>query len=358
MINPWLSALNTSRTIIPTRWVGPIRIHGNCANGQFDVPMATYETTLWPSTKRGIKVTGLSGGINTLVIDDRMSRSVVMEAKNATQALNCSQWLDSQKNAIADLIKQQSSHATLSQIHIELLGRLIYIRLEISCGAASGHNMVTKAADHLIRWIEQNQPHLSYVSISANMCVDKKVSAINGILGRGKRVIAECCIPRAICTRYLRVTPEQLINLNIKKNLLGSTLAGSIRSANSHFANLLLAVYLATGQDAANIVEGSQGIVTADIDDENLYFAVTLPNIIVGTVGNGKHHGFVLERLKRMQCIEEEAPGISSQRLAAIIAATVLCGELSCLAAQCNQGELTRSHMYFERTHRLSNVGE
>lgn len=320
--------------------------------------MATYETTLWPSTKRGAKTTHLAGGINVLIIDDHMSRSIVMEANNATEAFSFTQWLQNQTSDIAALIKAQSNYATLAQIHTELVGRLIYIRLEINCGDASGHNMVTKAADHLIHWIQAKQPHLRYVSISANMCVDKKVSAINGILGRGKRVIAECSIPKAICEQYLRVTPEQLAMLNIKKNLLGSTLAGSIRSANSHFANILLATYLATGQDAANIVEGSQGIVTAESDNNSLYFSVTLPNIIVGTVGNGKHHGFALERLERMRCTDNADSGVNSKKLAAIITAAVLCGELSCLAAQCNQGELTRSHMYFERQHRLSNVGE
>ena len=128
------------------------------------------------------------------------------------------------------------------------------------------------------------------------------------------------------------------------------------KSANSHFANILLATYLATGQDAANIVEGSQGIVTAEVDANNLYFSVTIPNIIVGTVGNGKHHSFVDERLTRMGC--SRATPNSSRCLAEIIAATVLCGEISCLSAQCNQGELTRSHMYFERNHQASPQGE
>src|SRR4029079_9539057 len=148
-----------------------------------------------------------------------------------------------------------------------------------------------------------------YVSISGNYCTDKKVSSVNGILGRGKYVVAEIKIPRTICTRNLRTTPEKIVALNVKKNLIGSILSGSIRSANAHFANILLGFYLATGQDAANIVEGSQGIVYADLcfDDgktnPDLYFSVTLPNIILGSVGNGKQHAFVKENLQTLGCL-------------------------------------------------------
>ncbi|MDF2691494.1 MAG: hmgA, partial [Gammaproteobacteria bacterium] len=190
---------------------------------------------------------------------------------------------------------------------------------------------------------------LSYVSISGNICTDKKVSAINGILGRGKQVIAELTISREICEKHLRITPEALVNLHIKKNLIGSLLAGSLRSANAHFANILLAIYLATGQDAANIIEGSQGITYCEVKNDDLYFSVNLPNIIVGSMGNGKHLDFVRENLAILGCTDSRELGKNSQRLAMITAATVLCGELSLLAAQVNPGELTRSHMVFER---------
>lgn len=125
------------------------------------------------------------------------------------------------------------------------------------------------------------------------MCVDKKVSAINGILGRGKYVIADMLIPRAVCQERLKTTPEAIVNLHVKKNLMGSIVSGGLRTANAHFANLLYAIYLATGQDVANIVEGSQGFTHAELRNGDLYFSVTLPNIIVGTVGNGKHYDFV-----------------------------------------------------------------
>jgi len=122
-----------------------------------------------------------------------------------------------------------------------------------------------------------------------------------------------------------------------------------VRTANAHFANILLGLYLATGQDAANIIEGSQGFVHAEVRDDELYFSVSIPNIIVGTVGNGKTLDFVRENLNALGCLDERAPGGNARRLALITAATVLCGELSLLSAQTNQGELMEAHLRIER---------
>ena len=192
-------------------------------------------------------------------------------------------------------------------------------------------------------------PGVRYGSNSGNYCIDKKPSAVNGILGRGKNVVTEILIPQEIVERRLRTTAKKVEVLNTRKNLLGSILAGSIRSANAHYANMLLAFYLATGQDAANIVEGSQGITRAEDRDGDLYFSCTLPNVIVGTVGNGKGLPGVDEALVRLGCREDVDPGVNARRLAVLAAASVLCGELSLLAAQTNPGELMRSHVVLER---------
>ena len=168
-------------------------------------------------------------------------------------------------------------------------------------------------------------------------------------MGRGKNIVTEITIPREVCERILKTTPEKIIELNIKKNLLGSIVAGSLRSANAHFANVLLAFYLATGQDAANIVEGSQGFVHAEMQNDDLYFSATLPNVIVGTVGNGKGLLFVTENMKLLGCDQAREPGENSRRLAVICAASVLCCELSLMAALTNPGELMQAHMAFER---------
>jgi len=209
--------------------------------------------------------------------------------------------------------------------------------------------MVTLAADRVMQWLLARQPSLRYVSISGNYCTDKKVSAVNGILGRGKSVVAELVVSEPVCRRHLRSSPEAIASLHVKKNLIGSNLAGGIGTANAHVANLLLAFYLATGQDAANIVEGSQAMVHAEVDHGNLYFSLSIPNIIVGTVGNGKDFDFVRTNLAAMGCEAADPAGTSARRLAAICGGAALCAELSLLAAQTNPGELMRAHEKYER---------
>jgi hydroxymethylglutaryl-CoA reductase (NADPH) len=209
--------------------------------------------------------------------------------------------------------------------------------------------MVTLAAQKVVEYLLDTHSDLTYVSVSANTCTDKKSSAINGILGRGKHVVAECTIPEKLVKRYLRTSPQAIADLNVKKNLIGTMSAGGVRTGNAHYANMMLAFYLACGQDGANVVEGSQGITHAETCNGDLYFSCTVPNVIVGTVGNGKDISFVRKNLKDLGCLEDRKPGENSRRLAAIAGATILCGELSLMGALCNPGELMDSHQRFER---------
>ncbi len=335
--------------IVPLEFVGPIKIIGAEVCDEVKVPMATFELPLWPSTNRGAKATLLAGGIKATVVDDRMSRSIVLEALDASHAVNVIAELHIRRIEIEDVVERTSRFAKLKDWHVQIVGNLLFIRFAMTTGDASGHNMVTAATEAILNWILAEYPTMQYVSISGNYCTDKKVSAVNGILGRGKYVVAEVIIPRQICNGILKTTPEKVVSLHIKKNLIGTILAGGLRSANAHFANMLLAVYLATGQDAANIIEGSQGMVHAEIRGEDLYFSVTLPNLIVGAVGNGKHLEFARNNLQLLGCLEQRDPMMNARRLAVIIACSVLCGELSLLAAQTNRGELMRSHLRLER---------
>lgn len=334
---------------IPMRVVGPVKIISTEINEDISIPLATFESPLWPSTHRGARVCTQAGGIKASVIDERMTRSVLVEADSVAIALQAYQSIQQQKQTLQDLISASSRFAKLLEINMQMVGAMLYLRFEYSTGDAAGHNMVTLASERILEWILAAYPQLHYVSISGNYCSDKKASAVNGILGRGKNVVAEVTISRELCARMLKTTPEKIINLNIKKNLIGNIVAGGLRTANAHFANMLLGFYLATGQDAANIIEGSQGIVHTEMRGDDLYFSVTLPNIIVGTVGNGKNLAFVQANLALLGCADEKEPGHNARRLAIIAAATVLCGEISLLAAQTNQGELMRSHIKLER---------
>ena len=334
---------------IPVQFIGPIKIIGPEVNTEVEVPLATFETPLWPSTNRGASITRCSTeGLHCLILHDRMTRSILLEGPDAHTVKTVLDDLD-QKNSLAEIATSVSRFCRNIGWHAQIVGNLLYLRLEATTGDASGHNILTKAADAVINWILKKYKNLQYVSISGNVCVDKKVSAINGILGRGKYVIADMLISRAICQERLKTTPEAIVNLHIKKNLVGSIISGGLRTANAHFANVLCAIYIATGQDVANIVEGSQGFTHAEFRNGDLYFSVTLPNIIVGTVGNGKHYEFAKKHLQLLGCLVEQKYGKNARRLAIIVAATVWCGELSLLAAQTNPGELMRTHEKFER---------
>lgn len=334
---------------IPMQVIGPIKIIGTEVNDEIPVPLATYESPLWPSTNRGAKISRLCDGIRATIIDEKMTRSIILQAPNAQV---CHETLINLKNRdaeIREVVKQSSRFARLQDIHNQVIGNLLFLRFEFFTGDAAGHNMVTKAADNLMAWLLDQYPELTYVSISGNYCTDKKASAVNGILGRGKYVVTEITVPREICRTVLKTTPEKIAELNIKKNLIGTLAAGTIRSANAHFANMLLGFYLATGQDAANIIEGSQGFVHAETVNDDLYFSATLPNIILGTTGSGKEFDFVQQNLQKMGCLEPNSVGMNARRLAIIAASTVLCGEISLLAAQTNPGELMRCHVAMER---------
>ncbi len=334
---------------IPLRWIGPIRLIGPEVDDEVFAPLATLETPLWPSVARGARVTARAGGIRAVVVDERMARSILLEAPDASASAVAAAALRSRREEIADVVARTSRFARLVGWHDQVIGSLLFLRLEITTGDAAGHNMVTKAAEAVERWVRAQYPALAHVSVSGNYCCDKKVSAVNGILGRGRYVVAEARVPTDLCRTLLRADPDTLVRLHVRKNLVGSITAGSLRSANAHFANVLLAFYLATGQDAANIVEGSQGIVHADARDGALYFSCTLPNLVVGTTGAGKNLPWAEANLERLGCRRERPAGANARRLAVIAAAAVLCGELSLLAALANEGELMRAHLRLER---------
>ena len=352
-----MRARETGVAEVPLAWVGPVKV-GDETSGmggwawEGAVPLATYETPLWASVERGAHATARAGGLRCVVQDDRMARSVMVEAPDAAGAADAARWLEAHQDELRAVAEGTSRHAKLLAVRTETAGRLLYARIECATGEASGHNMVTRAADAVLGWFLERRPECRYGSISGNWCCDKKVSAVNGLMGRGKRVTAEAVLERRLVERYLHTTPEKIERLCWGKNWVGSALAGSVRSANAHAANMLLAFYLATGQDAANIVEGSQCFTLAETtEDGGLRFSCTLPSLVMGTVGNGKGLPGVEAALKRLDCAREGVEdGANARQLARLCAATVLCGELSLLAAEANPGELMAAHLRMERS--------
>lgn len=331
------------------RAVGPVKLAGPEVEGEFLLPLATYEKPLWPSVLRGARVSAAIGGLRAVVIDERMTRSILLEAPNAAAALAVVGALPGRRAELEAAASASSRFTRLLDWHSQIVGNLLFLRFAFATGDAAGHNMATAAAERLQDFLLRAYPTLAYVSISGNYCTDKKPAAVNGILGRGRSVVVEGVLPAACCTRLLKTTPAAMATLNQRKNLLGSLVAGGLRSANAHFANMVLAFYLATGQDAANVVEGSQGFTSAEVQGDALYFAVSVPHLIVGTVGSGKDLAFVRDNLAALGCLEPRPPGANARRLAVLCAAAVWCGELSLLAAQTNRGELMRAHRALER---------
>ena len=335
---------------VPMKNIGPIKISGNVLHGEYKIPLATFESPLWPSVDRGARLsTYTDSGISITVVDDRMTRSVLFEAPDALTAVDIINEINKDHNPLVEAASTTSNYVKLEDVNSQIIGNLIFLRFSFETGNAAGHNMCTLAAEAIMNYLLERFPSLSYESISGNYCTDKKVSAVNGILGRGKYIIAEITVSKELCGKFLKTTPERLVQLNVRKNLLGSLVSGSVRSANAHVANMLLAFYLATGQDAANIVEGSQAITFAEVKGDDLYFTVTLPNLILGTIGNGKNLDFVKDNLELMGFDTNSSNELDAKKLGGLCAATVLCGELSLLAAQTNPGELMDAHKRIER---------
>ena len=339
-------------TLIPTRWLGPMHFSKmqsfdhTLEKVETEIPLATFETTLFYSVSRGMRAINQSGGLTSTLIRDSMVRSVTLEVNSVSEGQQILHHLQQNlSNIQTTVVEIKSRFAKIQKIDGYMVGRLLYVRISIDSHNASGHNMVTSIADGIVDYVLMQFPKTQYVSVSGNMCVDKKVSVINALEGRGKHIISEIMLSRKVVEEVLKTTPEKIVELNIKKNLLGSIMAGSIHSANAHYANMLVACYLATGQDGANVVEGSQGITFAEVKDGNLYFSVNLPNIIVGTVGNGKNEGEIAQRFQRMGCQGERG----ARRYAHMVAGTVLAGELSLMAALTNPHELVDAHLRIER---------
>ncbi len=322
---------------IPLGYAGPIKINGEYAKGEFLVPLATTEGALVASISRGMSVINDGDGVNTMVLQDLMTRAPVFRVRNIRHAKETVDWIENNITSLDDAVKSTTSHGKLYSIVPFINGRSLYLRMSFSTGDAMGMNMVTIAAEAICEVVEKNTG-AELVSVSGNLCSDKKPAAINMINGRGKIVVAETVIPQNIVENRLHTTTELIVETNYRKNLVGSSLSGTI-GANAHAANMVAAFYLATGQDPAQVVGGSMTMTTCENLDGDLYICVRMPTVEVGTVGGGTSLPCQSEALKMMDCLGEG----KAKKLSELLAATVLAGELSTLAAQAAK-QLGKAH--------------
>ncbi len=329
---------------VPLGIAGPVKINGEHAQGEFYVPMATTEGTLVASYNRGMRLTREAGGITVTVVDDAMQRAPVYAFANAKIARDFGVWLEQNLDRIRIAAEATTKVGKLRNIEQYAAARFRYLRFNYTTGDAAGQNMCGKATNAACEWIAANYPgEIERFSLSGNMDTDKKPSLINILHTRGKRVIAECTVPDALLRSILNTSAQALHSRRIT-SMTGAFMAGSL-SNGAHAANAIAATFIATGQDAANVAESCVSMGVGELTaDGSYYFSITLPSLIVASYGGGTGLPTQRECLEMMGCYGQG----KAKKLAEIIGATVLAGELS-LAAAVAAGDWVSSHDKYGR---------
>lgn len=335
---------------VPVGYAGPLVVDGK----PYMIPMATTEGALVASTNRGAKAIG-ARGVTSVVEDVGMTRAPAVRLPNVVRAHECRQWMDVKDNyaMIKEAFDSTSRFARLQEVHIGVDGATLYLRFRATTGDAMGMNMVSKGAENALKLLKKYFPDMEVISLSGNYCSDKKAAAINWVKGRGKRVVCETVISAESLRTIFKTDAKTLARCNKIKNLSGSALAGSIGGNNAHAANMVTAIFIATGQDPAQNVTSSNCSTSMEVYGENgedLYVTCTMPSLEVGTVGGGTvltAQGACLELLGVKGAGAK--PAENSARLASLICSTVLAGELSLMAALVNS-DLVKSHMRHNRS--------
>lgn len=309
---------------------------------RYYIPLATTEGALVASVSRGCKAVTESGGATVLVENAGATRGPVFRMETMGDSLRFEAFLQKYFSEIKQIGESTSRHVTLKSYTTAGAGKYRFVRFVFDTGDAMGLNMITIATDAMVRFIEE-KTKIRCISVSGNYCVDKKSSWLNVIEKRGRPVMAEVTVPSAILQSVLKTTAEKLYETWLAKCMIGSALGGSV-GFNAHFANVITALYLATGQDPAHVVEGSVGMTTTEVQGKALFISVMLPDLMVGTVGGGTGLATQKEALSILQ-LSEKNP---ADELAGAVGATVLSGELSLLASL-SEGTLAKAHASLAR---------
>ena len=342
-------------TQLPLGFAGELKINGNHAKGKYPILLATTEGRLVAGMARGIKLFNIIDGITTTIIKDGMARAPVVKVKSARDAVKLINWIHSKEafEFFKDEFYKSAKYAKLKEVKAYTAGIYVHIRFKSSTGAAMGMNMITiasrKAIDAMITKVKKELGlEVTFISTTGNLCADKKPAYIDILEGRGVSVISEGIIPKKILKEMFRVTPEMVAELCRVKCLQGSALAGS-HGFNAHIANVLAAIYIAHGQDPAQIVEGSQVITDAVVVDGDLYVSCFLPALEVGTYGGGTKRETQQEALRLIKLYGEgDDEGKSRLAFAEVVAAACLASETNLLAIE-SAGELAKTHGKLKR---------
>lgn len=331
-------------SMVPTGIIGPVRVIGSAAQGDFFVPLATSEGALVASYHRGAKACYLAGGATSICIVEGVQRSPIFKFSGMSELGVFLAWVLQHVEDYKKITESSSRYAKLTDMKAHMEGNHLILTFEYLTGDASGQNMVTLCTDAICKYIIENAPLKPlFWFVEGNYSSDKKASVLSFTNVRGKKIITEIVLPEKIVNEVLKSTPEGMAEY-WRSSTMGIIQSGAI-GAQGHYANGLTALFIATGQDAACVSEAATGITRMELNkDGSLYASVTLPNLIVGTVGGGTSLPTQKECLELMDCY-----GVGKARkFAEICGAVVLAGELS-IAAALSAGHFSSAHKKFGR---------
>jgi hydroxymethylglutaryl-CoA reductase (NADPH) len=309
---------------VPIGLAGPLLVNGEHAQGEFYVPMATAEGTLVASYNRGMRLLYESGGVTTTIMEDHMQRAPAFLFASARDARTFCGWLDDHFDEIKAAAESTTRSGKLQEIERYTASRILFTRFNYTTGDAAGQNLTGKATQAACRWIEANNDTIEQYFLESNFATDKKSSQINMLRTRGKRVVAEALIPNEVLNRIMRSDTSLMYRARQVSNL-GGFMSG-VNNNGAHSANGITAMFIATGQDAANVAESSAAYVYAELrEGGDYYYSVTIPSLIVATYGGGTGLATQRECLEMLGCYGSD----NVRKFTEIVAATVLCGELS-----------------------------
>ena len=323
---------------VPIGIAGPLLVDGEHAHGEFYVPLATTEGTLVASYNRGMKLLYRAGGVRATVMDDRMQRAPAFGFDSAIQARAFGQWVTASFDAIKHEAESTTHVGRLNDIEQFSASRFLFLRFNYTTGDAAGQNMTGKATARACEWIIAHYHGVRQFYLESNLATDKKSSQINTLDTRGKRVIAEATLPPDLIREIMHTTPEEMFR-GRQLSSLGGLMSGANNNGN-HSANGIAAIFVATGQDIANVAESSAALVHAELlADGSYYYSITIPALIVATYGGGTGLATQRECLELLGCYGAG----KVRKFAEIVAATVLCGEVS-LGSAILAGEWVSAH--------------
>jgi hydroxymethylglutaryl-CoA reductase (NADPH) len=323
---------------VPLAVIGPVRVNGEHADGDFLVPLATTEGTLVASYNRGVKVLNLAGGVTTTVLYESMQRAPVFIFDSAREARDFKGWVEDHLEEIRAVAEATSSVAKLKYIDPFHSNQFVFLRFNYSTGDAAGQNMVGRATFAACGWIVEQLDTVRRFYLESNLATDKKTSQVNIMRTRGRRVVAEARLPRRLLQEHLRVEPESLVDHYHVANV-GAFISGANNNG-CQSPNAITAMFIATGQDVANVAESSAAIFYCEITPQDeLYVSLTIPSLIVASYGGGTALPTQRECLEIMGCYGKG----KVNKLGEIVVAVALAGEIS-LAASISALEWVSSH--------------